>query len=237
MAATLVTGVDKKYLPKLKKNLPEWRKMDIIKYLPLVIFVHEDCWHDEYWESHKKQWDGDIRLVKWTYPIAKSHKEEMFSAFIFGVAKEITTRYWIKLDADATPKGEHLNIPAEAWESTVTGHSWNYTKVKHDTQYALDGIHWLNRLDLWANNIKDFKGTKALFLGKKISGAKHNHKRIAGFFQVEKRKFTQHLAKILEENGGRMPIPSHDTLVWYVVTRLANGRTVLRYNFRRYFTA
>jgi len=229
MAVTLVTAVNRAYLGKFIKNYKRWQQTNFIKDIPWLIFAHKDCVHDEIWERIADE--GDIKVVVWEKPGCSSPREEMLSAFVFGVAKEVTTKYWIKMDADVTPKNTKLNIPKEAWKSTLCAKAWGYTKVKSDPVFEIDGIHWLKKLDAWANTVPDFAGTQPLFEGVDIKGVRHNHKRICTFFAVEKTAWTQHLSKMC---GDRMPIPSQDTLTWYCITRLGGKRNILTYNFREY---
>jgi len=238
MACTLVTAVNKSYLEKFKKNYPLWMKTKYIGQLPMMIFVHDDCWHDEVWEKIVKEGNNDITLRPWAFPKAATSREEMISAFVFGVGVFVKTKYWIKLDCDCTPKSENLHIPPEAWRSTLTAKAWGYTKVKGDPQFEEDGIHWLKRLDEWANALPDFKDTEPLFADVEIEGARHGHKRICTFFAIEKTAWTKHLLDMCmrsEIRPGMLPVPSQDTTTWYAITRLGGKRNVHTYDFRKYW--
>jgi len=227
---TLVTAVNAKYYNKFKINYPLLISIDPLKYMRKIVFAHSDTYGEvcAYVEKMTAFSNEDIKVVEWSHIPSKSMREEMLSAFVFGTAEQVKTKYWIKMDCDAIPKVNNFEIPIEAWSSHVTAHKWGYTKVKHDPGY--EGKHWLNQLDDWANKLKDFVGTKQLF-NEKILKPRFGHQRIATFFSVEKTAWTKHLAKMC---GERMPIPSQDTLTWYCATRL--GRKVLRHNFKRYFS-
>jgi hypothetical protein len=225
---TLVTAVNNKYLHHFLKNWKLWQNVEPIKHMKKIVFADSKCIDFVITEV-----DNSTRVITWPNSSDLSDKEHMLSAFVFGVAKNVKTRYWIKMDCDVTPKCDKIEIPEEAWDATLTASPWGYTKIKHDPIYEKNGIHWLHLLDWWADKLPDFNKTKPLFSGLKIEQPKHRHKRICTFFSIEKTAFTKHLARMC---GGKMPIPSQDTLVWYVITRLGGKRRIVKHNFRQYLT-
>jgi hypothetical protein len=228
VSVTLTTGVNQRYLPHLKKNYPLWMQMPTLAKLPTIMFVHSDCINDPFFKTLDQ---NKVKIVEWKFPAATSMREEMLSAFVFGIAKHVETKYWIKLDCDCTPKGTTVIIPPEAWQSTLTAKGWGYTKMKSDPEAKK---HWLVTLDDWADGLKDFAGTKRLFPDK-IEGNRYGHERICTFFAIEKTAWTKHLASMCKRTGGRLPIPSQDTLTWYGIKRLGGGRKITTANFKRFF--
>jgi len=223
---TLVTAVNEKYFEKLKSNFPLWQKTENIMELPCVVFAHVKV-YDEVVEYFKPY--NHVRVIRWEFPIAGDNmREEMLSAFVFGVARHINSKYWMKLDCDTTPRARRLEIPPEAFSSVITASSWHYTKVKGDP--GEDPRHWLNRLDDWADKIPDFKGTSRLF-PENITGRRHSHKRIASFCEIEKTNWTKHLASMC---GDRLPVPSQDTTTWYAAKRL--DRKITTFKFRNFLS-
>jgi len=231
---TLVTAVNKKYLEKFKKNFPIWGTVDLIADIKsVIVFAHKDC----IVEIEKLLGEcASVDVIEWSFPKAESEREEMLTAFVHGVAEHVKTKWWIKLDCDTKPKSIHAKLPDDWQSHTMCGHKWGYTKIKSDPKWE-KGLteHWLNRLDSWADCLEDFKGTNHLF-DKKITTARHGHSRTCSFFAIEKTGWTRHLSQMCNKTGGRMPVPSQDTLTWYGITRMGGGRTVLPYNFKRYWS-
>jgi hypothetical protein len=223
---TLVSAVNRRYLNKFKENFPLWQQTQNLMELPVLIFAHTDC-YDEVVEFLKPYLHVE-KIVKWSFPNANGNmREEMLSAFVFGTAKHVRTKYWMKLDCDTTPHKQKVNFPEETFKSVITASSWGYTKMKGDPE-GEGGKHWLNKLDDWADGLKDFEGTERLFPDK-IEGRRHSHRRIASFCEIEKKNWTKHLAAMC---GDRLPVPSQDTVTWYAAKRL--GRKITTHKFRKY---
>jgi hypothetical protein len=223
---TIVTAVNESYFRKMKENFPLWQKTENIMEYPCVVFAHKDIYSQavNYFKKY-----NHVKVIEWSFPVAgENMREEMLSAFVFGVAKYIKTKYWMKLDCDTTPKTSKLEIPEEAFSSVITASSWGYTKVKGDTSGKEK--HWLNRLDDWADGLKDFEGTERLF-PENIQGRRHSHRRIASFCEIEKTNWTKHLALMCKD---RLPVPSQDTTTWYAAKRL--GRKIHTFKFKRYLS-
>ena len=223
---TIVTAVNSKYFDKLKNNFPLWQKTENLMEYPLIVFAHKDIFNEVV--SYFKRFNH-VRVLKWEFKAAEGNiREEMLSAFVFGAARHVRTKYWMKLDCDVTPKNSKLEIPEEAWKSVITATAWGYTKVKGDTSGSTK--HWLNRLDDFADNLKDFEGTKRLFPDN-IEGKTFRHKRINSFCEIEKTAWTKHVARMC---GDRLPVPSQDTVTCYAATRL--GRKITTFKFKKYLS-
>jgi len=236
---TIVTACSgDKYLKRLENALGHWYRSDFIKSCRIVIFTPTKYANSvqALIGANQHNYNGPLDLELWDASGSAAPKEDILSAFVFGVPQVVRTKYWCKLDCDCTLKQNLTvrNLPHKWYTHTLNGHKWSYTKVKHDPEYETKG-HWLNRLDEWADKVPDFAGTERLF-DRQIAGIRHGHKRICTFFSIEKLSFTKHLSEMCKQNGGRMPVPSHDTLVWYVITRLGGGRTINYVNFKIYWS-
>lgn len=235
---TICTAVGgrKKYLNAFERNIKNWGACEFFHDKKWIVFAHINIVHEvaKVVSDNQKLFPKSLwKVVSWEFPEADSSREEMLSAFVFGVVEEVKTKYWIKLDCDCHLKDTNNLVLPKKWNKyTLNGHRWTYTKCKWDPLVHVKG-NWLNRLDDWADNLPDFKGTKRLF--RPIKGERHGHRRICTFFAIEKTAWTKHLAKMCMDSCGRMPIPSQDTLTWYAVTRMADGREVNYFNFRRYW--
>jgi len=221
---TIVTGVNEKYSKAFKKHFPMWMKTEGLMEMPFMIFAHADCYDDIV--EFLKPYNNIEKIVKWEFPVASNMREEMLSAFVFGTAQNVRTKYWMKLDCDCTPIVDKVELPPETFESVITASKWHYTKVKGDD--TGNERHWLNRLDDWADALPDFKGTDRVFPDN-IEGKRYRHRRICSFCEIEKTAWTRHLATMC---GDRLPIPTQDTTTWYAAFRL--GRKITEHNFRKY---
>jgi len=223
---TIVTAVNDKYFDKFKKHFPLWMKTENIMELPFIIFAHKDCYQKV--KEFLCPYKNIQEIISWEFPVASNMREEMLSAFVFGTAKYVKTKYWMKLDCDCVPIADKLEIPPEAFSSVITAPKWHYTKMKGDENTTR---HWLNRLDDWADALPDFKGTNKLFPDN-IKENRYKHHRICSFCEIEKTDWTRHLAAMC---GKRLPVPSQDTTTWYAVTRLGK-RKITEHNFRKYLS-
>ena len=80
----------------------------------------------------------------------------------------------------------------------------------------------------WANAHPAFKDTpRDVFDQSKVEGRKYWHPRVASFVQFHRSDFVRTAAEMA---GGRLPVPSHDTYLWYVANRL--GLPIMRTNFK-----
>jgi hypothetical protein len=226
---TIVSAVNSKYYSKFCSNFKLWKKTENLLESPMLVFAHKDCIKSvrEFLAPYPS-----VTIREWSMPKAKSMREEMLSAFVFGTASHVKTKYWMKLDCDATPARSKLEFHADTFKSVITADPWHYTKCKGDPDYVLgESPHWLKQLDEWANGLSDFNGTSPVF-NIPINGRTHKHGRIRSFCEVEKTAWTKHLADMCNRTGGRLPVPSQDTTTWYAANRL--NRKITRHKFRRY---
>ena len=216
---TIVSAVNAKYMKKLRANFAEWQKLDAFKGLRYLIFWNEEkpTWLEQY---------DNVDLVHWRFaPAGDNVRERMLSAFVFGVAKRVKTRYWLKLDADATPK-EPFQWP-DYKGAAITGHRWGYTRVKGD---PAPKAHWLNTLDNWY-------GGDPVFPANIDMKTRHGHKRINSYCCIEDIEHTKMVAEKCQRKNDtepRLPVPSQDTTSWYVAYRA--GKKINRVNMKRCFS-
>ena len=225
---TIVTAVNEKYLSKLRANFDLWLKTEGIFEHPMILFVHGIPESDKRLDFIRHR----ARIINWDMPDAANERELMLSAFVFGTAEHVTTRWWLKLDADATPKPEiykgysyRFKIPAEGWDKDIYGHRWGYTKSKG--RYKKE--HFLNILDTWW---KKLTGEDPIFPANLPLRERVSHKRLASFVCLHKTAFTKYCADLCSEN--RLPVPSHDTFMWYVAER-SKKHSWGTFNAKRYF--
>ena len=205
---TFVTAVNAAYLDKLKKNFKQWANRFYIANYPLLVFYNGVSEEDlkEIWGATLIPWDVSFET--------DNERERMLTAFVLGAPDHVKTSHWIKIDADTSVNRNFASKPFwTSWkEYDIVGNKWGYTKVKGDPDYG--GKHWLNTLDDWWIAKVD---PKAEPMYPKIESRIYKHGRISSFVSCYSLEFSK---KLKELCGDRMPIPSQDTLAWYVAERL-----------------
>jgi len=126
-------------------------------------------------------------FVEWEMPKYDSQRELMLSAFVLGIKEFIKTPYFVKLDCDTYFTDDRDVFTEKDLEYDIVGHKWGYTKPGW----------WISKLD----------GSKI-----DLNEGRRNHDRIASFCCLHN---TEYVIKIAEKYGKRLPIPSHDTLLWW----------------------
>ncbi len=218
---TIVTAVDAKYLPKLLKHYHMWMKTEGLYEHPMVCYYDKDSLKEEDLSFLK-----GVKLIPWSGEY-DSQREKMLTCFVIGTARDIKTDYWLKIDADVSTKTEYgsLDLPDDAFNSVLAGHKWGYTKSKAATNEK----HFLNTLDdWWEGKTKE----KPVFPKDIPWRERHGHPRIASFICLHKAEFTRLCAK---HTPCKLPVPSHDTYMWYMAHRL--GEPICRLKLKRNFSA
>lgn len=224
---TIVTAVNPDYLEKLRKNWAVWSKTPGLREQEYIVFVNRIKPKDKRLDFIRQR---NVRIIPWKWPVAVDNvRERMLSAFVFGVVKHVKTPYWLKLDADATLKADVFPWDKiEYTKSTLTGHKWGYTRVKGHPGAPR---HWLNMLDdWWVSTVGPIENGEP-FPPLKLK-ERHGHPRIASYCCVEETAHTRDVAAL---SGDRLPVPSQDTVSWYVALR--RGKTIKRINMKKWITA
>lgn len=209
---TIVTAVNPPYADRAKANFARWMATPGLRDQQFVVFVNG------FRNSKEREWlkqYRNVRVERWHYPFEATPRETMLAAFVLGVADHVRTDYWLKLDADTTPKQPYFELP-DYTKATITSHKWGYTKMKGDPGAK---EHWFNRLDrIFSPGAPKFPrlDPKADF---QVTHRPNNKlgipMRFGSFCHFEKTSFTRRMAETIRAKGGRLPIPSQDTLSWY----------------------
>jgi hypothetical protein len=216
---TIVTACDPKYVEYLRATLPNWIKHKHVDKFPMIVYVNGFRRVRRNKELDFLRAYPNIRIIAWDMPEAESQRERMLTAFVLGAARDVTTPYWVKIDADAYATNDQPLLIAEMKKYVICGHKWGYSFAKH-----------IDPLIKWANAQPAFKDTPVdTFDQSKVDGRRYSHKRVASYVQFHKSEFVRMAATIA---GNRLPIPSHDTYLWYVADRL--GLPIMRHNFKRH---
>ena len=120
-------------------------------------------------------------------PEYENQRELMLSAFVLGIKEFIKTPHFVKLDCDTYFTDDKDVFTEDDLKYDIVGHKWGYTKPGW----------WISKLE----------GTEI-----DLNEERRNHDRIASFCCMHN---TEYVIKIAEKYGQRLPIPSHDTLLWW----------------------
>jgi len=229
---TVVTAVNPSYAEMLRVNLKKWMHMPGLSQQRFLVLMAG-------FEGANPEWlceYSNVEVVQWDYKHAEAGvREFMLAAFIFGVAKHVKTEYWMKLDADCSPKRAWWEWP-EYSNYTIVSHRWGYTRMKGESC----GRHWFNRLDDIFSPDNPLFNQQFEVVGRRCISHRPGNPhglamRFASFCHIEKTVFTQRMATLLDaRNDGRMAIPSQDTTSWYCAQLWSEK--VLRVNMKIWFT-
>ena len=215
---TVVTACDPKYIEMLKLTFPNWRKYKRIDEMPVVIFVNGMELTDHRLDFLRLP---NVRLISWDLPGAENQREKMLSAFILGSSKYVETPWWMKLDADSYATNNRPLFDDSMKNFAFTGHRWGYSWQTH-----------IAALDEWAEKHPDQRlHGNPMFPRGQAQGRRfyHNRKRTISFIQLQSLEFTKLCASL---SGERLPVPSHDTLMFYIADKL--GLPFRAHNFKRH---
>jgi len=167
---------------------------------PIVVFTYD------YKPNHKfGNWGRDIKFVS-LEDYGWSNRETVLSAFVLESYKHVQTPYFVKIDGDTHFKTEQDVFKRKEFKFDIFGHRWGYIKP----------AHWVKDLDEWATE-KGLDGPNEYRDDFDETRKTYNHRRLASFICLHKTEFVKQAASIC---GDRLPVPSHDTYLWYIANRL-----------------
>ena len=170
----------------------------------------------------------DLRVIGWDWPnrddselAAMDQRERMLTAFVKVPPAVVETAFWLKLDCDTVafaPGG----FVEESWDRdypTLIAPGWGYTKPA-----TLPGI-----LDRWAATVPELAPFRAMNLPEPGPGQETiKTRRITSWLMFISTAFSKLVADFCP---GRLPVPSQDTLHWYVAWR--RGDAIIRHPFKQ----
>lgn len=187
---TIVTAVTPEYLKMLYWGIGSWAYKPQLRDRPVIVYYNGLQEKDLLFVS--RVFDN-VRYIPWDMEGVESKSEKMFSAFVFGAARDVKTPYYMKMDADA------FNINADQlWDDSdfqydLVGHRWGYTKPGW----------FIDVLDNYYNGTNNpIDKTKAIAKQARIESYCCLHR-------------TEWVRGIAAKFNGRLPVPSHDTTLWY----------------------
>lgn len=227
---TLVLAVDLTHVEELQYTWPTWvRYCSWLRNIPLLILYDA--------KEPEKSWKSRLEFLK--HPRTKlvpveekfpgmSQRELMLSSFVLIAPKYVKTKWYLKLDTDVAAMREiPKNWPEFSWfrpnqkgqTPVFVSNPWGYTK-------PADALF---KLDVWGNNVPSLKQYPALDVPYKLETGKVVKPRIISwcFFGL-----TSWCAEMAEYAGDRLPVPSHDTYLWYCAER--RGDFYIRQKMKHY---
>lgn len=191
---TIVTAVTPEYKDILHWGIGSWGYKPQFRNCPLIVYYNGMREKDL---QFTKKVFKDVRLIPWSMEGIESKSELMFSSFVFGAACDVTTKYYMKLDADAYCFSSDDIWSNDDFTFDLVGHKWHYTKPGWFIQ-KLDNIY--NKTNLPIDlNLRHF-----------------SHKRIESYCCLHR---TEWVKQIANKFNGRLPVPSHDTSLWYYANK------------------
>ena len=195
MDFTIVTACTPDYMKKLMWTMPTWKTKSQFADKKLMIFYKDLS--QMHINTIKKYWSNS-ELIEWSMPEYDGQRELMLSSFVLGAAKYVKTQYYVKLDADAYFTNDKDVFAPEDFQYDLFAHRWGYTKPGW----------WVNKMDAWTNNDS--------WDGDMSNKGSVGHKRIISWCCLHNMDFVRKAARIA---GDRLPIPSHDSYLWYLADR------------------
>jgi hypothetical protein len=216
---TIVIAVDDKYLPKLKDNYQDWFKTFGILEYPIV------CFYNNIIPEQLEFLGTNTTLIKWDMNV-ETQREKMLSSFVLGINNNVKTKYFMKVDVDTKcirlydKYSYNIGFENDWFESDLVSHRWGYTKPGK----------WLVELEKWADTNK-ITGNNVFNPDEYDliqSRRRYGHKRICSYICLHKTDFVIECSNLC---GSRMPVPSHDTYLWYMAVRM--NKKIKLVNFKR----
>jgi hypothetical protein len=223
-----VVALDERHLEEWELSWPTWAKFrpEILQQ-PLHLLVDNTC-SVKWWRNRLgfvRHSDLRLSLVE-APPLCVSQREKMLSAFVLLAPKVVDTSWMLKVDTDAVARHADSSWCANERIAQVGGvdpvyssSPWAYTKP----------AQWLIALDEWGNDHPVLKRFPPLGLQPPPHCKRFGHSRTTSWCFFGQTTWCRGVA---EEVGRRLPIPSHDTLLWYWAVR--TGQTYRREAMKRF---
>ena len=205
---TIVTACSKDYIDKLRWCIPTWTIKPQFRNKKLLIFYIDDMQESDL--HFAKNYFSDVKFVKWGMKKFENKRELVLSSFVLGV-NHIETEYYVKIDGDSFFVNDSDVLEKDDFNYDLVAHRWGYTKPGY----------WIPQLDNFYDHTNNHVDKEMHIF---------RHPRIASFFCLHKTEFVK---KVVSFFNGRMPVPSHDTTLWYYANKMPD-RSWKAKNVKRY---
>jgi len=210
-----VVALDGHHLQEWELSWPTWVKFrPELLQRPLILLL-DDASSLEGWRARLGfVQHPDCRLVLVAAPPqCASQREKMLSAFVLLAPQLVNTPWLLKLDTDTVARHQDPTWCAQDRVASQDGAlpvfsspAWHYTKP----------AAWLTTLEEWGSGHPFLKDFPPLGLNPPPGTRTFRHRRcISWCFFAQ----TAWCRRVAEQVGPRLPIPSHDTLLWYWAAR------------------
>ena len=213
---TVVVAVDFAHLEQLRVVLPTWRayRPELFERLQSWLVICDDptgrgevagTAHDILSEHGARK----LYFARWSWEPSLTQRERMLTAFV-SCCHQVETPYWLKLDTDAfaTQPGPWID---ERWfddSPAIIASPWGYTTPSH----------WPATLDAWGDTVPELAKYPPLNIPYDPAARTVSHPRIASWVMFGRTDFAHWCSSLVPE-GERLPVPSQDTMHWYLAQR------------------
>ena len=223
---TLLLAIDAEHLEELRLVWPTWMQFrPELRDIPVVVCVDDDNSPGEA-ELRSVLNHDRLNLIPWTLDGAESQRERMLTAFVHGAAQHVRTRWYLKLDTDVVAVRNGKWVEPDWFAPDETGREpafvaspWGYTKPADA----------MERLDRWGATVPALASRPPLNLPYDIRQDRLRHPRIISWCFFGNTQWTRSVAAW---SPGRLPVPSHDTWLFYCAAR--KGDHFVRARMGRY---
>lgn len=221
---TTLVAVDAEHIRELRAVWPTWRqfKPEILAN-PMLIVCDGALGADQStWRRSLSFVDHpSLSLNFYCGLVGFPQRERMLTALV-AAAELIRTPYFLKLDCDAVATGPGQWI-CDHWftnEPAFIAHPWRYTKPSNTIQ----------ELDKWGDRLPELSHTRPLRLHFNPAAHSIPHSRIISWCYFGNTAWTRRMWYLAVKYGNRLPVPSHDTYLWYMAER--TGAVYRRVNMK-----
>jgi hypothetical protein len=210
---TLLLAVDESHIEQLATVWPTWTRFrPEFREIPILVSYDAECSVNEL-AIHSIIDNPNVRMLPWRMDNAESQRERMLTSFVKAAGQEVKTKWYLKLDTDivASSTGAWLET---GWFRTdddgrlpaFISSPWGYSK-------PADAIE---KLDNWADGVDGLARFPRLDIPFDPRKERVRHSRIASWCFFGNTEWTQEVASYAK---GRLPVPSHDTFLFYCAAR------------------
>ena len=210
---TLITAIDAGHAKRLECTWPTWMRFrPELRDVPVIV-VHDARFDPLESPLATVVRHPRLRFIPWEMPEADNQRERMLTALVKVAAAHIRTPWYLKLDSDVVATRSDSWLQDDWFRRDAAGRipayvasPWGYTK-------PADAIQ---RLDNWGDTINELRDQPRLDLPFEPGAASVRHSRIISWCFYGNTAWTRRVARYAR---GRLPVPSHDTYLYYCATR------------------
>jgi hypothetical protein len=220
---TVVVGLDAKTHSQWQVSLPTiaQHRSELLKAAWFVFYDSSKLSPSVIRETARRYDIDNLVCQPWPWKgvgTFASQRAKMLAGFVHATVN-VQTDWWLKIDTDV------VAVPCEDWiqqawfenSPVLIASPWGYTKCKGDARNAQE---WCDALEDFGDSC--FPGTSRLNLHACIRGDKKIvRKRFWSPVSCYSTEFTTSCSQFCELvcGSGQLPVPSQDTVHWYVAER------------------